>query len=176
MVRHRRGPVHTGVHMKKTMSALAAATLLVSATIAQAPPGVATVTPITLPSGTLIQVTTADEITSMKMKEGDKHAMIVAADVSERGSVIIPRGAPVMTTVTWRTGKGIGGKSAKFEISFDTVTVHGQQYALKGKYRAEGRGNTAAALLGSMIITGRSATITAGQVVNAFTSDPIPAA
>ena len=131
---------------------------------------------IELPGDTLIQVTTASEITSIRMKEGDKEMMQVATDVAENGRVIIPRGAPVIATVTWRTGKGIGGKSAKFEITFNSVTVRGKQYALKGKYRAEGRGNTVGALLGSMIITGKSATIVPGQVVPAFTAEAIPSA
>jgi hypothetical protein len=81
---------------------------------------------------------------------------------------------PVKATVTWRTGKGIGGKSAKFEITFNTVTVAGKPYALKGKHRQEGKGNTVGALLGSILISGRSAVMESGQVVNAFTAEAIP--
>ncbi len=125
---------------------------------------------------TIIQVTPTEEISSIKMKEGDSYMLQVATDVTYNGVVIIPRGAPVKGTITWRTGKGIGGKSAKFEMTFNTVTVRGQQYALKGKHRQEGRGNTVAALLGSMFISGRSAIMTSGQIVTAFTAVPIPGA
>ncbi len=109
------------------------------------------------------------------MKEGDVRMLQTAADAAYNGVIVIPRGAPVKATVTWRTGKGVGGKSAKFELTFNSVTVNGREYALKGTHRQEGRGNTVAALLGSMIISGHSAVMTSGQVVNAFTAEPIPA-
>lgn len=131
---------------------------------------------VALPTDTIIPVAAVQEITSIKMVEGDQHMLQVATDVSHDGAVIIPRGAPVKSTITWRTGKGIGGKSAKFDITFNSVTVRGRQYALKGKHRQEGKGNTVGALLGSMVISGRSAIISSGQVINAFTAEPIPIA
>lgn len=146
-------------------------------TVAPAPAVVpVTVTPsgnVTLPADTLIVVTPLEEITSKKMKEGEFRRLQVANDVVERGTVVIPRGSPVEAEVTWRTGKGIGGKSAKFELTFRKVTVGDKTYALKGKHRQEGKGNTAAALLGSMLISGRSAVMQVGQLTNAFTAEPI---
>ena len=129
-----------------------------------------------LPPDTVIQVTPVQEITSIGMKVGDKETLQVVADVSQNGSVIIPRGAPVTGTISWRTGKGVGGKSAKFDLTFDTVNVRGTAYRLKGKHRQEGKGNTVAALLGSMVISGHSAVIESGQQLNAFTAEPIPPA
>ncbi|WP_336981329.1 hypothetical protein [Altererythrobacter fulvus] len=128
---------------------------------------------VILPVNTLVLVTPAEEITSKKMKEGTTREFLVVEDVVQDGAVIIPRGSPVTATVTWRTGKGIVGKSAKFELSFDRVRVNGRDFALRGAHRQEGRGNTAGALLGSMIITGRSAVMPVGQVVNVFTKEPI---
>ena len=130
---------------------------------------------VVLPADTVIQVTPVEEISSINMKVGDVHMLQAASDVAQNGVVVIPRGAPVKSTVSYRTGKGIGGKSAKFELTFDSVTVNGASYALKGKHRQEGRGNTVGALLGSMIITGKSAVITSGQAMNAFTAVAIPA-
>jgi hypothetical protein len=75
----------------------------------------------------------------------------------------------------YHTGKAVGGKSAKFELTFNTVSVHGRDYALTGKHRQEGKGNTVAALLGSMIISGHSAIMTTGQVINAVSAEPISA-
>ena len=126
-----------------------------------------------LPADTVIQVTPVQDITSIKMKQGDSYTLQVASDVSHDGVVIIPRGAPVKGTVTWRTGKGIGGKSAKFEMTFNSVNVGGRDFALNGKHRQEGRGNTVGALLGSIWISGHSAVMTSGQLVNAFTAEPI---
>jgi hypothetical protein len=128
-----------------------------------------------LPADTVIQVTPVQEITSIDMKEGDMHQLQVATDVVQNGVVVIPRGAPVKATVTWRTGKGIGGKSAKFILTFNSVSVGGRDFALKGQHRQEGRGNTVGALLGSIIISGKSAVMTSGQLVNAFTAEPIAA-
>lgn len=112
----------------------------------------------------------------MHMKEGDVERLQVSADVVQDGVVVIPRGSPVRATVTWRTGKGIVGKSAKFDLTFNAVSVGGHEYALKGKHRQEGRGNTVAALLGSWVVSGHSAVMQSGQMVNAFTAEPIPAA
>ncbi len=161
------------------LGAASAALLSSAAAVAQTSDSAAATAPtstsaVVLSANTMITVTPVTEITSKDMKEGDVRMLQVATDVSERGVVVIPRGAPVQATVTWRTGKGIVGKSAKFELRFDKVTVGGKDYALKGTHRQEGRGNTVGALLGSMIITGRSAVMPSGQVVNAFTAEPIP--
>lgn len=128
---------------------------------------------VVLPINTLIEVIPAAEITSKEMKEGTTRQFLTTRDVVEQGVVIIPRGSPVTAEVTWRTGKGIVGKSAKFELTFKSVRVNGTERLLRGTHRQEGRGNTAGALLGSMIITGRSATMSPGQLVNAFTAEEI---
>lgn len=148
------------------IGALGASLLLAGAANAQ----------VVLPADTVVQVVPVDDITSMHMKEGDQEKLQVASDVVENGVVVIPRGSTVAATVTWRTGKGIGGKSAKFDLTFNSVSVAGHQYALKGKHRQEGKGNTLAALLGSIVISGHSAVMESGQMVNAFTAEPIPVA
>ena len=127
-----------------------------------------------LPSNTIVPVTTIADISSKGMKVGDTEALQVASDVLQDGVVVIPRGSPVKATVSWHTGKAVGGKSAKFELTFNTVSVRGHDYALTGKHRQEGKGNTVAALLGSMVISGHSATMTTGQVINAVSAEPIP--
>ncbi len=162
--------------MRIAAAALFSAILATSVTASFAVGPASAQTPgVILPPDTVVQVTAVEDISSINMKVGDAHQLQIATEVAQNGVIIIPRGAPVKATVTYRTGKGIGGKSAKFELTFDTVTVHGVSYALKGKHRQEGRGNTAGALLGSMIITGKSAVITSGQLMNAFTAAPIPA-
>lgn len=127
-----------------------------------------------LPASTLISVTPNAEITSKKVEVGDKVAFSVVNDVVENGKVAIPRGSQVEGTVAWKTGKAIGGKSGKFEINFNTVVIAGRAYALRGVHRQEGKGNTAAALLGSILVSGRSAQMLPGQLASAFTVDPIP--
>jgi len=104
----------------------------------------------TLPVNTLVLVTPAEEISSKKMKEGTQRRFLVVEDVV------------------------YGGKSAKFELSFDWVRVGSTDWRLRGQHRQEGKGNTAGTLLGSAIITGKSATMTPGRIVNVFTAEPIP--
>jgi hypothetical protein len=127
-----------------------------------------------LPAGTIVQVTPTQEITSKRVEEGQKFAFLVAADVVEQGVVVIPRGSMVEGTITWKTGRAIGGKSGKFEVTFTSITVGGRQYKMAGQHRQEGRGNTVGALLGSLWISGRSAVMLPGQIVNALTVEAIP--
>jgi hypothetical protein len=143
---------------------------------ARLPLAVSSTTAVLLPSDTVLSVIPLEEISSKHMTVGDVQRLQVSGDVSQNGIVIIPRGAAVKATVTWRTGKGIGGKSAKFVLTFNSVNVQGKEYLLKGTHRQEGRGNTVAALLGSMLISGHSAVMMSGQVVTALTAEPIPAA
>lgn len=127
-----------------------------------------------LPASTLITVTPVSEISSKKIDVGDKVTFSVVNDVVENGVVAIPRGAVVTGSITWKTGKAIGGKSGKFEVNFDNIAVRGRTYALRGTHRQEGKGNTAAALLGSIFVSGRSAQMLPGQFANAFTAEAIP--
>jgi hypothetical protein len=126
-----------------------------------------------LPAGTMLVVTPANEITSKRIEEGEQIAFMTVNDVVENGAVAIPRGSHVGGTVSWKTGRAIGGKSGKFEITFNSISVQGRDYALRGSHRQEGRGNTVGALLGSIVISGRSAVMLPGQLVNVFTAEAV---
>lgn len=126
-----------------------------------------------MPAGTMFVVTPAQEISSKKVEEGQQVMFRVVQDVVEGGRVVIRRGSPVYATVAWKTGRAIGGKSGKFELRFDSVKVNGRQHAITGQVRQEGRGNTVGALLGSMWISGRSAVMLPGELVNVFTDEPV---
>lgn len=160
----------TGLFVVFALSALAAPAFASGQTSLA---GTATRSAVTLPASTLVVVTPLGEITSKRMHEGDVVTLSVVNDVVHDGVVVIPRGSPVKATVIWRTGKGIGGKSAKFELTFNSVNVAGRDWALRGTHRQEGRGNTVAALLGSFVISGRSAVMTPGQLINVFTAEQI---
>lgn len=122
-----------------------------------------------LPSGTMLVVTPAQEISSKHIEEGQQVLFRVVNDVVEGNKVVIRRGSSVTGTITWKTGRAIGGKSGKFEVTFNSVSVGGRTIALTGKHRQEGRGNSVGALLGSMVISGRSAVMLPGDLVNVFT-------
>jgi hypothetical protein len=141
---------------------------LVAAPVATQFVGIIAASAQTVPSGTLVQVTPMQEISSKKVEVGDKFNFQVVADVVENGAIAIPRGSQAVGEIIWKTGRAIGGKSGKFEIEFKSVTVNGQEIALTGKHRQEGKGNTTGALLGSIWISGRSAVMTPGQIVTAI--------
>lgn len=153
--------------------------LLSASTSAQTTPSsssVQAVTPATrvMPANTLITVTPTSEITSKHVKVGDKVNFTTIGDVTEQGTVVIPRGSMVTGEITFKTGKAVGGKSGKFEVAFRTVQVRGQDYPLTGVHRQEGKGNTVAAVFASLIISGRSAVMLVGQEAKAFTGAQIP--
>lgn len=127
-----------------------------------------------LPASTLLTVAALNDISSKTTNIGDALPFTVVGDVVENGAVAIPRGTPVKAVMVWKTRRGIGGKSGKFEIEFKSISLQGRDYALRGKYRQEGKGNTVGALLGSILISGHSALMVNGQTVNAFTAEPIP--
>ena len=104
------------------------------------------------------------------MREGQRFPFVVVEDVVENGVVVIPRGSNASGVVTAQTGRAIGGKSGKFDISFENVAANGVNFPLTGLSRQEGKGNTMGALFGLIFISGRSASLLPGQVVKAFTS------
>lgn len=126
-----------------------------------------------LPAGSLLSVTPLQEISSKRVEVGEKYKFQVVTDTIENGMVVIPRGSLVTGAVSWKTGRAIGGKSGKFEITFETVSANGVEIPLTGIHRQEGRGNTVGALLGSILISGRSAVMLPGQLVNAMTKVPV---
>ncbi|MGN6373956.1 MAG: hypothetical protein ACTHMG_00205 [Sphingomonas sp.] len=126
-----------------------------------------------LPASTLVVVTPLQTLTSKHMKVGDKVDFATVNDVIDRGEVAIPRGTPVTGEITWKTGRAIGGKSGKFEVTFRSMTLGGRSYAMRSTYRQEGRGDSVGALLGSMVISGRSAVMQPGELVNIFTAEPV---
>lgn len=120
-----------------------------------------------LPGGTQVSLTPFQEIISKRIKLGERFQFQVVNDVIEKGLVVIPRGSIATGVVAMRTGRAIGGKSGKFDIAFESVTANGVVFPLSGIHRQEGKGNTLGAVLGSLVISGRSATMLPGQIVTA---------
>jgi hypothetical protein len=126
-----------------------------------------------LSANTPIPLNALEEVTSNGLEVGTRVRFSVAEDVISQGMVVIPRGAPATGTISWKTGKAVGGKSGKFEVTFDEVVVGGNRVRLMGKHRQEGKGNTLGAVLGSIVISGRSAVMLPGQTVQALTAEPV---
>ncbi len=135
-----------------------------------------------LPAYSEVILTPDTEASSKKLREGDLVPMHSLFDVMHNGVVVIPKGSRANGMVTWRTGKGAFGKSAKMEIGFkELIMPGGQKVALSGSHRQEGQGNTGAAVGAAVavgvfgaFVTGKSAIIPVGQQLTARTADPLP--
>ncbi|MPT48193.1 MAG: hypothetical protein E2598_07190 [Sphingobium sp.] len=142
----------------------------------------APVTPIylTLPVNTELTITPNNELNSKKLKEGDTFLFSTVFDVMMNNQIVIPKGTRGQGWVSWRTGKGAFGKSAKMEISYQWIELGGRRIAVNGTHRQEGRGNTGATI-GAVVaagvfgafVTGKSATIPNGMNLKAYTTEPV---
>lgn len=138
-------------------------------------------TSATLAANTEITVTLNEELNSKKFKKaGHKFNLSVANDVVMGDYVIIPKGTPAFGVVTYRTGKGAFGKSAKIEFDITHLELSGNTIPLKGHFRQEGKGNTGAAV-GAVVavgvfgafVTGKSAVVEQGREFKVFTAEPL---
>lgn len=152
--------------------------------VATAVPALAVAAPapgLMLPSYTEVILTPDAEANSKKLREGHTVPMRTVFDVMHNGVVVIPKGTRGMGTVTWRTGKGAFGKSAKMEITFNELTLpNGHRLPLAGMHRQEGEGNTGAAVGAAIavgvfgaFVTGKSAIIPVGQHLMARTNESL---
>lgn len=146
-------------------------------------PGTPTVaTDAVLPSNTEITLKMNSELSSKEAREGDLFVASVAQDVMLGNMVVIRRGTPANGVVTWRTGKGAFGKSAKMSYEFHSLELDGQRVPVSGQFRQEGSGNTGAAVgavaaagvIGGLFVTGRSAIVEQGRELKVHTTFAIP--
>jgi hypothetical protein len=131
-----------------------------------------------LPANTEVVLRLSDELTSKgnQHKVGHMFRLTVAYDVKVNGTTVIPSGTQAVGEVTYRTGKGVFGKSGKLEVELRHVDLNGQRIPVTGKYRQEGEGNTTAAIgavvlaAGLLFVTGKSAVIPRGRELSAYTA------
>lgn len=137
---------------------------------------------IVLPSNTDVLLRLDEEVSSKRKRVGDKFRLTVVQDVMLGGYVVIPRGTPAHGSMSYRTGKGAFGKSAKIEIDMDSISLGERTIPLAGRFRQEGRGNTgatigtavAAGLIAAAFVTGRSAVFEMGREFRASTREAVP--
>lgn len=149
--------------------------------VATAPVVVAVPPPVNtfvLPTNSEVVLRLSDELTSKgkQNKVGETFRLTVAYDVKVAGTTVIPSGTPAVGEITFKTGKGVFGKSGKLEVELRHVDLNGQRIPLTGKYRQEGEGNTTAAIgavvlaAGLLFVTGKSAVIPRGKELSGYTA------
>ncbi len=133
-------------------------------------------TPVTIPSGTLLQVRTSEPLDATRVQPGQVFAATVASDVYQGGVLALPRGAVITgKVVATQSNKGdLAGKQG-LSLVLTNVNLAGQTYTLptdtwngqgpgKGGYSA---GNTIGgaglgAIIGAIAGGGAGAAIGAG--------------
>jgi hypothetical protein len=135
-----------------------------------------------LPSNTEVNVTLNSELNSKRTKEGGAFTLSVSHDVMLGDYVVIPRGTRANGHVTFRTGKGVFGKSAKMDFEVTDINLNGRVVPVSGKFHQEGEGNTGATVgtvvavgvVGGLFVTGHSAVVEQGREFRVFTRDALP--
>jgi len=133
-----------------------------------------------LPANTEVWVSLNSQLTTKNTKVGHMFDVTVSRDVMLGDYVVIPRGTPGHGQISYRTGKGAFGKSAKMEFDIVDVKVGDRFIPLAGHYRIEGNGNTGATV-GAVVavgvfgafVTGHSASANQGSEWKANTKEPI---
>ncbi|WP_157216607.1 hypothetical protein [Flavisphingomonas formosensis] len=136
-----------------------------------------------LPANTEVWLSPNAEVNSKRVKQGEKFEMTVARDVMLGDYIVIPRGTKGYGQISYRTGKGAFGKSAKMEFDVVGIELNGRTIPVTGHYRIEGQGNTGATV-GAVVavgvfgafVTGRSAVVAQGTEYKAFTTNMLPVA
>jgi hypothetical protein len=136
---------------------------------------------VVLPANTELLLRLSQEVNSKLMKEGETFRVALAQDVIIGNYVVLPKGTPGTGFISYRTGKGAFGKSAKMEITMRSLELpNGISVPLSGMTRQEGQGNTGATVgaavaagVFSAFVTGRSAIFQEGREVRGFTREAL---
>jgi hypothetical protein len=139
--------------------------------------------PITVPEGTVITVRLGEAVGSKLSQTGQSFSATVAQPVEIGGKVVIPSGAAASGSVVDAKPLGKFKGGAVLQVTLDSVTVGGKNYALqtsdvsrslkgKGKRTATmiGGGAGAGALIGALAGGGKGAAIGAAVGAGAGTA------
>jgi hypothetical protein len=143
---------------------------------------------LTISEQTPVKVKLLQELKSGHARPGDHIRFAVAADLTDqKHTVVIPKGTPVVGTITRSDGRRMFGKPGRLEFSIDYIKVTNQvRVPLRSAATAvHGRNNAGAAIGTAVFLTpvalfvkGREATLKPGQqftvFVNQTTELPAP--
>jgi len=118
--------------------------------------------PVTIPSGTLIQLRTSEPVDSKRAKGGEPVQFTVIQDVTDGGVLAIPRGATVHGVIAESNNVGSGTLSGSSELALQLTSLDlgGQTYPLQSdlfRVKAPSKGGRSAeniiggALIGALI-------------------------
>jgi hypothetical protein len=157
---------------------------------APAPAPLAPIAPPTgnavLRTGTQVPFRLLHEVTTegKNLHVGDRVRMEVAEPVLVQGVAVVPAGTPAVGEITEVRNKGMWGKSGKFTARMLYLTVNGRQIRLSGGFDDKGvSGGVGAAAVSAIVflpagffMTGTSARLPAGVIVQGFVDEDVPLA
>jgi hypothetical protein len=127
---------------------------------------------------TPVTVKLLQELKSGHQRPGDHIRFAVALDLTDaKHAVVIPKGTPVVGTITHSNGRRMFGQPGRLEFSIDYIKVSSQVHVpLRSAAAAvHGRNNTGAAIGTAVFLTpvalfvkGRDAVLKPGQLFNVF--------
>jgi BON domain len=97
--------------------------------------------PVTIPAGTLLQVRTAEPVSSKRAVDGTPVQFTVIQDVTAGGALAIPRGATLHGVITYaqQTGKGRLAGHDELALTLTSLDLGGQNYPLQtDEFRVKG--------------------------------------
>lgn len=142
------------------------AALLLQAPSAPAQPAA----PIVLRSGTPIRFVTEAAIDSRSVRQGQRFAIVVAEDVADGATILVPKGVRAVGEVEAVSGTGMFGKAGSLRLRPLFIEVGGQRINLEGGTEESGKEQIGGAAVATfltgglgLIITGKSAQVPAGS-------------
>jgi hypothetical protein len=139
--------------------------------------------PVTLPQGTILQVSLDQTLASDKNRSGDGFQAILAKEIVGDGKTVIPKGAHVIGRVAEARASGRLKTPASLVLTLASIEVEGQSYDLttssvarqgsshkKRNVIAIGGGAGAGALIGALAGGGKGAAIGGGVGAGAGTA------
>ena len=134
---------------------------------------------VTIPAGTVVEMTNEDPINSKDLTEGDRLRFSVAEDIKVGDVIAIPRGMEAEGTVSKARKAGRFGRDGKIEIEYDSVhasdgspvqLVVGEKTKEQYKRTAGAVGASAAGMaMGGLFFKGNNVDIPAGSTMYAET-------
>ncbi len=130
---------------------------------------------LVVPRDTLIRLMVMNEVTSSKVKAGDRFILRVDEPVAVNGVTIVPVGAKAWGEVLSAQKTGAVGKSGKLSARLVAVEVGGEEVPISGESKSEGEDASGDVVLGAvglgplaLLMHGKNAKLKAGEIFNGY--------
>ena len=164
------------------VAALLLSTAQVAATAApaQVAPPPASIQAVLLPAWTPVRLVTQALIDSRSAHQGQRFGLTITEDVKVGDRIVIPRSTPAVGEVEVLAQKSPGGNSGRLVLAPLFIDWAGDRIYLRGHSETAGKGAVGASVATQVLlsplgffISGKSATLPAGSVIEAETRNDV---